>query len=254
MLRPLMPKASAVWLIDNTTLSFDQIADFCGLHPLEIQSIADGEVALHMVGFDPVANGQLTIEEIRRCEADPDSRLRMESTEVPLVTRAKGPRYTPVARRQDRPDGIAWLLRNFPNLTDGQVARLVGTTKPTIKAIRERTHWNITNIKPQDPVALGLCTREELQSAIDKANRAAARVANQAERAAARREREAAAERAPAPEEAAPEAEPATDVAVETYETPASDVPPEEHEVPEPVESGEPDGRPFGGGSGGNGG
>ena len=173
MLRPLMPKASAVWLIDNTTLSFDQIADFCGLHPLEIQSIADGEVALHMVGFDPVANGQLTIEEIRRCEADPDSRLRMESTEVPLVTRAKGPRYTPVARRQDKPDAIAWLVRTYPRLSDGQISRLIGTTKPTITAIRERTHWNMANIKPRDPVGLGLCTRYELEEALDKAGYAA---------------------------------------------------------------------------------
>ncbi len=184
MSRLLMPKATAVWLIDNTTLSFEQIADFCGLHTLEVQSIADGEVAQHMVGVDPVRNGQLTREEIARCEADPAGRLKITRTEVPIVTRAKGPRYTPVARRQDRPDGIAWLLKNFPQLTDGQISRLVGTTKPTIKGIRDRTHWNITNIKPQDPVALGLCTRDELQAAIDKANRANERADRQADRAA----------------------------------------------------------------------
>jgi len=191
MNRPLMPKATAVWLIDHTTLSFEQIADFCGLHQLEVQSIADGEVALHMVGFDPVANGQLTREEIKKAEADPNFRLKAEAPEVELVTRAKGPRYTPVARRQDRPDAIAWLLRHFPQLTDGQVSRLVGTTKPTIKAIRDRTHWNVTNIKPQDPVALGLCTREELQAAIDKANRTVARAEKAAAREERRKEREA---------------------------------------------------------------
>jgi hypothetical protein len=187
-----MPKATAVWLIDHTTLSFDQIAEFCGLHPLEVQSIADGEVAQHMVGFDPVANGQITREDIKRAEADPNFRMKAQEPEVELVTRAKGPRYTPVARRQDRPDAIAWLLRHYPQLTDGQVSRLVGTTKPTIKAIRDRTHWNVTNIKPQDPVALGLCTREELQGAIDKANRAVARAEKAAQRETRRKEREAA--------------------------------------------------------------
>ncbi len=208
MTRLLMPKATAVWLIDNTTLSFEQIADFCGLHTLEVQSIADGEVAQHMVGVDPVRNGQLTRDEIARCESDPAARLRITRTEVPIITRAKGPRYTPVARRQDRPDGIAWLLKHYPQLTDGQVSRLVGTTKPTIKGIRDRTHWNITNIKPQDPVALGLCTREELQSAIDKANRAVARAETQAERAARKAV-------AALPPEAAPDADepPAEDVA-----------------------------------------
>jgi hypothetical protein len=173
MTQPLMPKATAVWLIENTTLTFEQIADFCSLHPLEVQSIADGEVAIGMVGYDPIASGQLTREEIERCTADPSARLRMAEGNIPRpATRTKGPRYTPVARRQDRPDAIAWMLRNFPELGDGQIARLIGTTKPTISAVRERTHWNSANIKPRDPVALGLCGREELTKAIEKARRA----------------------------------------------------------------------------------
>jgi hypothetical protein len=172
MAQPLMPKATAVWLIENTTLTFDQVAEFCGLHPLEVQSIADGEVAVGMVGYDPIASGQLTREELGRCQADPSARLRMAEANIPRpATRTKGPRYTPVARRQDRPDAIAWLLRSFPELGDGQVARLVGTTKPTINAVRERTHWNSANIKPRDPVALGLCSRDDLQKAIDKTRR-----------------------------------------------------------------------------------
>ena len=171
MAQPLMPKATAVWLIENTGLTFQQIAEFCGLHELEVQSIADEEVAIGMVGFDPVASGQLTKEEIVRCEADQAERLKMNvNTKVPRPSpRTKGPRYTPVAKRQDKPDAIAWLVRNFPNLTDAQVSRLIGTTKPTIKSIRERTHWNIANIKAQDPVGLGLCTRIELDEALRKA-------------------------------------------------------------------------------------
>lgn len=172
----LMPKATAVWLIENTALTFDQVAAFCGLHPLEVQSIADGEVAIGMAGFDPISSGQLTQDEIDRCSADPAQALQLAEVNVPRpTTRTKGPRYTPVARRQDRPDGIAWLLRNFPELSDGQIARLVGTTKPTINGIRDRTHWNIANIKPRDPVALGLCGREDLSAAIDKARRAVER-------------------------------------------------------------------------------
>lgn len=172
----LMPKATAVWLIENTALTFDQVANFCGLHPLEVQSIADGEVAIGMAGFDPISSGQLTQDEIDRCSADPAGVLQLAEVNVPRPTpRTKGPRYTPVARRQDRPDGIAWLLRNFPELSDGQIARLVGTTKPTINGIRDRSHWNIANIKPRDPVALGLCGREDLSAAIDKARRAVER-------------------------------------------------------------------------------
>jgi hypothetical protein len=176
MSQVLMPKATAVWLIENTALTFDQVAQFCSLHPLEVQSIADGEVAVGMAGFDPIASGQLTQEEIERCSQDPTARLKLAKADVPRPTpRTKGPRYTPVARRQDRPDGIAWLLRNFPELSDGQVARLIGTTKPTINGIRDRSHWNIANIKPRDPVALGLCSREDLSHAIDKARRAVER-------------------------------------------------------------------------------
>ena len=172
----LMPKATAVWLIENTALTFDQIAEFCSLHPLEVKSIADGEVAIGMAGFNPITNGQLTKEEIDRCSADPTAILELADVNVPRPSpRTSGPRYTPVARRQDRPDGISWLLRNFPELSDGQVARLVGTTKPTINGIRDRSHWNIANIKPRDPVALGLCSRENLSAAIEKARRAVER-------------------------------------------------------------------------------
>lgn len=188
----LMPKATAVWLIENTALTFDQVAEFCGLHPLEVQSIADGEVAIGMTGFDPIASGQLTQDEIKRCSEDPSARLQLAQAGVPRPSpRTKGPRYTPVARRQDRPDGIAWLLRNFPELSDGQIARLIGTTKPTINAIRDRSHWNIANIKPRDPVALGLCSREDLSSAIEKARRAIDRAEKRKAREAQRAEAEA---------------------------------------------------------------
>ena len=169
MAQPLMPKATAVWLIENTVLTFDQIADFCGLHALEVQSIADDEVATGMVGYDPIVNGQLTREEIERCSADPEARLKMAENNMPRpLPRTKGPRYTPVARRQDKPDAIAWLVRNFPNLPDSRISKLIGTTKPTISSIRERTHWNMSNIKAQDPVRLGLCTRFELEAALEK--------------------------------------------------------------------------------------
>ncbi len=170
MVQPLMPKATAVWLIENTVLTFDQIADFCGLHALEVQSIADDEVATGMVGYDPIANNQLTQDEIERCAADADARLKMAEHNMPRPTpRTKGPRYTPVARRQDKPDAIAWLVRNFSNLADSQISKLIGTTKPTINSIRERTHWNMSNIKAQDPVRLGLCSRYELDTALEKA-------------------------------------------------------------------------------------
>ncbi len=170
MPRPLMSKATAVWLIENTVLTFDQIADFCGLHALEVQSIADDEIAIGMVGYDPVANSQLTREEIERCSADSDARLKMAEYNMPRPTpRTKGPRYTPVARRQDKPDAIAWLVRNFPDLPDSQISKLIGTTKPTISSIRERSHWNMSNIKAQDPARLGLCSRFELDAALEKA-------------------------------------------------------------------------------------
>ena len=167
---PLMPKATAVWLVENTSLTFDQIADFCGLHPLEIQAIADGEVANQMQGLDPVANGQTTIEEIERCQADPQGRLRLSPQALPpQVVKHRGPRYTPIAKRQDKPDAIAYLLKSHPELSDAQISKLIGTTKPTIAAVRDRTHWNSPNIKPRHPVALGLCTLEELEDAIARA-------------------------------------------------------------------------------------
>ena len=167
MAQPLMPKATAVWLIDNTALTFDQIADYCGLHSLEVQAIADGEVAPGMHGLDPTANGQLEKEEITRCEADPAGRMVMAKPTVPLPkVRQKGARYTPISKRQDRPDAIAWLLRNHPELSDAQVSRLIGTTKPTINAIRDKTHRNMTNIKPQSPIYLGLCTAPDLEKMV----------------------------------------------------------------------------------------
>lgn len=166
---PLMPKATAVWLVENTTLNFNQIAEFCGLHQLEVQAIADDEVAIGMVGIDPVTNAQLTREEIARAEADPSASLEIAKSDVPRpVARGRGPRYTPVAKRQDKPDCIAWLLRNHPELTDGQIGRLIGTTKPTISAIRDRTHWNSPNLRPRSPVELGLCARIELDTATAK--------------------------------------------------------------------------------------
>jgi hypothetical protein len=159
-----MPKATAVWLVENTVLTFDQIGDFCGLHALEVQGIADGEVAIGIVGLDPVANGQLTQEELDRCIADPQARLTLAETGVPRPrTRAKGARYTPLSKRQDRPDAISWMIRIHPEVTDAQVVKLLGTTKNTINAVRDRTHWNINNIKPHDPVSLGICTQAELQ-------------------------------------------------------------------------------------------
>ena len=172
MRSPLMPKATAVWLVENTSLTFDQIADFCGLHPLEVQAIADGEVAIQMLGLDPVANGQTTAAEIERCQADPEARLKLLETAIPpQYQRHKGPRYTPIAKRQDKPDAIFYLLRNHPELSDAQICKLVGTTKPTINAVRDRSHWNSTNIKARHPVGLGLCTLEELDQAVTKATR-----------------------------------------------------------------------------------
>ncbi len=170
MALPLMPKATAVWLIEKTALTFTQIADLCGMHPLEVQAIADGEVAAGIVGYDPVANGQVSAEEIRRCEADPEARLKMLPSTMPVPKRGRGARYTPVAKRNDRPDAIAFLLRSYPQLTEPQVAKLLGTTKETIQKVRERSHWNSANIKPRDPVILGLCTQTDLNAAIALAN------------------------------------------------------------------------------------
>lgn len=174
MAQPLMPKATAVWLIDNTALTFEQVAEFCGLHALEVQGIADGEVATGIQGMDPVGSSQLTKEEIKRCENDPKARLQMPKSDLPEpVKRTKGPRYTPVAKRQDKPDGIAWLLRHHPELKDSQIARLIGTTKNTIQSVRDRSHWNAPNIRGRDPVLLGLCSQVDLNSAVEKGRRAA---------------------------------------------------------------------------------
>lgn len=167
MALPLMPKATAVWLVENTALSFEQIAAFCGLHSLEVQAIADGEVAVGMVGLDPVASGQLTKAEIERCERNQDLRLKLLIPDLPLpAARSKGPRYTPITKRGDKPDAVAWLVKHHPELSDAQLCRLIGTTKPTIAAVRERSHWNAPNIKPRNPVLLGLCTQRELEEAL----------------------------------------------------------------------------------------
>jgi uncharacterized protein len=168
---PLMPKATAVWLVENTALSFDQVADFCKLHPLEVKAIADGDAAQGIKGLDPILTGQLTREEIAAAEADPNRRLKLADAKVrlPEPKRKKGPRYTPVSRRQDRPNAILWLVRNHPELKDAQIMRLVGTTKSTIQAIRERTHWNAANLQPMDPVTLGLASQIDLDLEVQRA-------------------------------------------------------------------------------------
>ncbi|MEQ8825099.1 MAG: DUF1013 domain-containing protein [Filomicrobium sp.] len=170
--KPLMPKATAVWLVDNTALTFDQIAELCGLHSLEVKGIADGDVAQGIKGMDPVTSGQLTRDEIERGEGDPSHKLRMAEQKVVLPqtpNRKKRPRYTPVSRRHDRPNAVLWLLRQHPELKDSQIVRLVGTTKPTITQIRDRTHWNSPNLVPQDPVMLGLCKQIDLDAEVQKA-------------------------------------------------------------------------------------
>ncbi|WP_107496825.1 cell cycle transcriptional regulator TrcR [Thalassobius sp. I31.1] len=176
MAKPIMAKATAVWLVDNTTLSFKQIADFCQLHELEVQGIADGDVATGVKGFDPIANNQLTQEEITAAEESPLHKLKLKFNAAAVgEEKRRGPRYTPLSKRQDRPASILWLVKFHPELSDAQVSKLVGTTKPTIQAIRERTHWNIANIQPIDPVALGLCKQSELDKAVQKANEKKAR-------------------------------------------------------------------------------
>ncbi|MEM9010246.1 MAG: DUF1013 domain-containing protein [Pseudomonadota bacterium] len=170
MSMPLMRKATAVWLVDNTTLTFTQIAEFCGLHELEVQGIADGEVAIGIKGFDPIANNQLDQSEITRCENDPTERLKLKhNPAADGEEKRKGPRYTPLSKRQDRPAAIAWLVKFHPELSDGQISKLVGTTKPTIQSIRDRSHWNMPNIQPVDPVALGLTRQIDLDAAVHKA-------------------------------------------------------------------------------------
>jgi hypothetical protein len=172
MVSPLMPKATAVWLVEHTSLTFEQIAGFCGLHALEVQAIADGEVATMMQGLDPVANGQIAKAEIERCEKDPKSRLRILPEAHPAApAKSKGPKYTPISKRQDKPDAISWILKNHPELSDAQISRLIGTTKPTIAAVRDRTHWNSPNIKPRNPVAIGLCSQVDLEAVVHHARR-----------------------------------------------------------------------------------
>ncbi len=172
MAQPLMPHATAAWLVDNSALSFEQIAEFCGLHILEIQAIADDTAATKLTGRDPIRAGELTHEEIEKGQNDPEHRLKMHKEPDP-IRRTKGPRYTPVSKRQDKPDGIAWILRNHPEVTDGAIGKLIGTTRTTIAALRERSHWNMANIQPKDPVTLGLTTQRELDAAVAKAAKAA---------------------------------------------------------------------------------
>jgi len=169
---PLMPKATAVWLVENTTLTFEQIADFCKLHPLEVKGIADGEVAQGIKGMDPITTGQLTREEIDAAQKDPTRKLNVSEKRVALPEakpKKKGPRYTPVSKRQDRPNAILWLVRNHPELKDAQIMRLVGTTKTTIASVRDRTHWNASTLTPMDPVTLGLCSQIELDFEVQRA-------------------------------------------------------------------------------------
>jgi hypothetical protein len=178
MVLPLMPKATAVWLVEHTSLTFEQIAAFCGLHALEVQAIADGEVATMMQGMDPIANGQIAKAEIERCETDPKLRLKIlpQAHPVPAV-KHKGPKYTPISKRQDKPDAISYLLKTHPELSDAQISRLIGTTKPTIAAVRDRSHWNSPNIKPRNPVAIGLCSQADLEAAVNHARKTSGHVA-----------------------------------------------------------------------------
>lgn len=168
MPQPLMPHATAFWLVDNTALTFEQISSFCGLHILEVQAIADDLTATKLTGRDPIRAGELTQAEIEKGQNDPDYRLVMARAPE-AATRSKGPRYTPVSKRQDKPDGIAWIIRNHPEVTDGQISKLIGTTRQTISAIRDRSHWNMANIVPKDPVTLGLCPQRELDAVVAKA-------------------------------------------------------------------------------------
>ena len=185
--KPLMPKATAVWLVDNTSLTFEQIADFCGLHPLEVKGIADEDVAKGIKGQDPVSAGQLTREAIEAAEKDPKLRLKMAAPKhkMPAIKQKKAPRYTPVSKRQDKPDAVYWILRNHPEFADADIIKLIGTTKATIQKIRERSHWNATNIKAVDPVTLGLCTQLELDLAVTRATQKRERAEKRAAKAGA---------------------------------------------------------------------
>jgi hypothetical protein len=183
----LMPKATAVWLVDSTALTFEQIAAFCGLHDLEVQGIADGEVAVGIRGSDPITNGQLTREEIARCEQDKTLRLTLSSPTTKVPERTRLARYTPVSKRQDRPNAISWLIKNYTMLNDAQIGKLLGTTKSTITAVRERTHWNTPNISPQDPLLLGICSEQELLEELRKGQKRQEREAKKTAREAAKK-------------------------------------------------------------------
>lgn len=172
MAYPLMPKATASWLVDNTALTFDQIAEFCGLHPLEVQALADGEVNAGIMGANPIQNGELTQEEIERCEKNTNTKLKMLKSDLPKPkARAKGPRYTPVTKRAEKPNAVAYLIKQYPDLADVQIAKLVGSTKPTVAAIRDKSHPLTSTLKPVEPVSIGLCTSEELEKALRRAER-----------------------------------------------------------------------------------
>lgn len=168
---PLMPKATAIWLIENTVLTFSQIAEFCGLHILEVESLADGDMDAKMAGFDPIVSSQLTVDEIRRCEADPEAKLHLKESEY-FEDKKPSKKYTPRAKRQEKPDAIAWILKYYPDIPDQDICDLIGTTKATIKSIKNKTHKNSANIKPRSPVILGLCTEPELDFVIAKLSRA----------------------------------------------------------------------------------
>lgn len=169
---PLMPKATAMWLLDNTTLTFKQIAEFCGLHELQVKSMADGDVGSMITPTNPIYNGELTQEEIDRCQANSNGKLHLKKSDLPQpAARAKGPRYTPLAKRDDKPNGVLWLLKNHPELGDSQIVRLIGTTKDTIHKVRDRTHWNSANIKPSNPILLGLCKQVDLDAAVRRATK-----------------------------------------------------------------------------------
>ena len=237
MARPLMPKATAVWLVDNTSLTFEQIADFCGLHSLEIKGVADGDVAQGIKGLDPIASGQLTREEIERCSAEPIARLQMAKSDIKVPERRdKGQRYTPLSKRQDRPNAIAWLIRYQPELSDAQVAKLVGTTKPTIQSVRDRSHWNMPNIKPLDPVTLGLCSQVDLDEAVRTAQAREARRKEREDKAAAKAK---AAQLAAAEAAGMPSTQPAPAEAAETEaaETEAAETEAAETEAAETVDA-----------------
>ena len=166
---PILPKATAIWLVENTSLTFKQIADFCAIHELEVKGIADGDVGQGIQGLDPIYGGQLTSEEIERCSLDPNAKLKLSHSVVYNLTKKKTQvKYTPIARRQDKPDAIYWVVKNCPEMSDSQIVKIIGTTKSTIEAIRERSHWNMKNIRPRDPVLLGICTQIELDNLIEK--------------------------------------------------------------------------------------